>query len=211
MDFIAKYGSSPVDRSTITAKKSGSGNEVDVNLDSQDTVLQVFKTISEAHVGDLTFFRLYSGKVSTGMDLYNTNRITTERIGQIFVLNGKNRTNVNSLFGGDIGAVVKLKDTHVGNTLCSPKFKVTLPEIEYPNPNIHSAIVLKSKGDREMRLTGKLSTTMARTCSSMWPTSTASIPKPTRPIPAADVFRWAWSRTRAPTTPPFTPRAVSAS
>tara|TARA_B100002003_G_scaffold239515_1_gene258972 strand:+ start:815 stop:2899 length:2085 start_codon:yes stop_codon:yes gene_type:complete len=149
IDFIAKYGSSPVDRSTIIAKKSGSGNEVDVNLDSRDTVLQVFKTISEAHVGDLTFFRLYSGKVSTGMDLYNTNRITTERIGQIFVLNGKNRTNVNSLFGGDIGAVVKLKDTHVGNTLCSPKFKVTLPEIEYPNPNIHSAIVLKSKGDEE--------------------------------------------------------------
>ncbi len=149
MDFIAKYGSSPVDRAKVTAKDFATDKDVDVKLDSPETVLQVFKTISEAHVGELSFFRVYSGKVSTGMDLYNTSRSLTERFGQLFVINGKNRTNVQTLNAGDIGAVVKLKDTHTGNTLCNPKFKVVLPETDYPNPNTHTAIVLKAKGDEE--------------------------------------------------------------
>ena len=146
MDFVAKYGSSPVDRAKVSAKDFVSDKEVDVTLDSPETVLQVFKTISEAHVGELSFFRVYSGKVSTGMDLYNT---TPERFGQLFVITGKNRTNVQTLNAGDIGAVVKLKDTHTGNTLCNPKFKVILPETDYPNPNSHTAIKLKAKGDEE--------------------------------------------------------------
>ena len=149
LDFIAKYGSSPVDRAKIVAKDPRSDENIDVELENSNPVVQVFKTISEAHVGDLSFFRVYSGKVTTGMNIFNTSRGTTERFGQLFVLNGKNRISVNSLNPGDIGAVVKLKDTHAGNTLCGPKFKVVIPEIEYPNPNIHSAIVLKAKGDEE--------------------------------------------------------------
>ncbi len=149
MDFIAKYGSSPVDRAKVTAKDFVSEKDVDVKLENPETVIQVFKTISEAHVGELSFFRVYSGKVSTGMDLYNTTRSTSERFGQLFIINGKSRTNVQTLNAGDIGAVVKLKDTHTGNTLCSPKFKVLLPETNYPNPNTHTAILLKAKGDEE--------------------------------------------------------------
>jgi len=149
MDFIAKYGSSPVDRAKVTAKDFISEKDVDVKLENPETVIQVFKTISEAHVGELSFFRVYSGKVSTGMDLYNTTRSTSERFGQLFIINGKSRTNGQSLNAGDIGAVVKLKDTHTGNTLCSPKFKVLLPETNYPNPNTHTAILLKTKGDEE--------------------------------------------------------------
>ena len=124
------------------------GDEVEVSLDGSETVLQIFKTMSESHVGELSLFRVYSGKVKTGQDCYNTNRNTNERFGQLFILNGKNRTQVDQLSAGDIAGVVKLKDTHTNNTLCSGKH-VLLPMIELPNPNIHAAIVPTAKGDEE--------------------------------------------------------------
>src|SRR6266550_898069 len=93
------------------------GSEVAVALTDPDPVAQVFKTMAEEHFGELSFFRVYSGTVSTGMELFNANRNITERIGQIYVLNGRDRMAVGSLSAGDIGAVVKLKDTHTGNTL----------------------------------------------------------------------------------------------
>ncbi len=146
-DFIAKYGSSPDDRKTITAIDT-KGNDVDVHLDGSETVLQIFKTMSESHVGELSLFRVYSGKVKTGADYHNTDRNINERFGQMFILNGKNRTQVDQLSAGDIAGVVKLKDTHTGNTLCSGK-NVTLPSIDLPNPNIHAAIKSTAKGDEE--------------------------------------------------------------
>ncbi len=149
LDFVGKYGSSPVDRAVVPAKSIDGKEDIEVKLESPDTVAQVFKTISEAHVGDLSFFRVYSGRVNTGEDLSNTTQGSTERMGQLFVLNGKNRTSVQHLNGGDIGAVVKLKNTHTGDTLCSGKTKVLLQPTEYPNPNIHAAIKLKAKGDEE--------------------------------------------------------------
>jgi len=151
-DFISKYGSSPDDRKTITANDA-KGNNVDVNLDGSETVLQIFKTMSESHVGELSLFRVYSGSVKTGSDYYNTNRNTNERFGQMFVLNGKNRTQLDQLSAGDIAGVVKLKDTHTGNTLCSGRH-VTLPDIDLPNPNIHAAIKSTAKGDEEKLAVG---------------------------------------------------------
>jgi len=148
MDFIAKYGSSPVDREKVKAVGAG-GAEVSVALSDPDPVLYVFKTMSEAQFGDLSFFRLYSGSVHLGKDLYNSDRKAMERFGQIYLLNGKNRTSVERLNAGDIGAVVKLKDTHTGNTLCSPKRPVTMPKVEYPKPNIHTALKLRAKGEEE--------------------------------------------------------------
>ena len=154
MDFISKYGSSPVDRSTIQAENANSGETIEVALDGSAPVVHVFKTISEAHVGELSFFRVYSGSVSTGMDLQNTTRGNSERFGQMFLMNGKDRTNVPSLNAGDIGAVVKLKDTHTGNTLTGPSNKVKLSSVKLPNSNIHLGIRSKSKGDEERIATG---------------------------------------------------------
>ena len=153
MDFIAKYGSSPVDRKNVPAIDAN-GSETEVVLDSGETVAYVFKTMSEAHFGELTFFRVYSGSVATGTDLFNSDRKITERVGQIFLLNGQNREAAHSLGAGDIGAVVKLKDTHTGNTLCSPKHPVTLPKVVYPKPNIHAALVAKVKGEEDKIATG---------------------------------------------------------
>tara|TARA_B100001250_G_scaffold180663_1_gene155367 strand:+ start:1426 stop:3507 length:2082 start_codon:yes stop_codon:yes gene_type:complete len=149
MEFISKYGSSPVDRGTVIAKSLKSDEEVSVNLDGDEPVVNVFKTISEAHVGDLSFFRVYSGSVNAGMDMLNTTRSKTERFGQMYLLNGKNRMSVNHLYAGDIGAVVKLKDTHTSNTLCSQKFQVIMDPVMLPNSNIHMGIIPKAKGDEE--------------------------------------------------------------
>jgi len=149
MEFVSKYGSSPVDRGTVVAKTLKSDEEVSVNLDGDEPVVNVFKTISEAHVGDLSFFRVYSGSVNTGMDMLNTTRSKTERFGQMYLLNGKNRMSVNHLNAGDIGAVVKLKDTHTSNTLCSQKFQVIMDPVLLPNSNIHMGIIPKAKGDEE--------------------------------------------------------------
>jgi elongation factor G len=153
MDFIAKYGSSPVDRKNVPAVDAN-GNETEIALDGGETAAYVFKTMSEAHFGELSFFRVYSGTVTTGADLFNSDRKITERIGQIFLLNGQNREAVHSLGAGDIGAVVKLKDTHTGNTLCSPKYPVRLPKVVYPKPNIHAALMAKGKGEEDKIATG---------------------------------------------------------
>jgi len=148
MDIIAKYGSSPVDRQKVQALDAN-GNGIEVALTDREPVLYVFKTMSEAQFGELSFFRLYAGSVHMAMDLLNSDRKTTERIGQIYLLNGKNRATVEQLNAGDMGAVVKLKDTHTGNTLCGAKRPVSLPKVAYPKPNIHAALKLKSKGEED--------------------------------------------------------------
>jgi elongation factor G len=148
MDIIAKYGSSPVDRQKVQALDAND-KEIEVALTDREPVLYVFKTMSEAQFGELSFFRLYSGAVHMSMDLFNSDRKMTERIGQIYLLNGKNRSTVEQLNAGDIGAVVKLKDTHTGNTLCGVKRPVSLSKVQYPKPNIHAALRLKSKGEED--------------------------------------------------------------
>jgi elongation factor G len=99
MDFIAKYGSSPVDRKTVEAHDLN-GKEIAINLTDPEPALYIFKTASEAQFGEMSFFRLYSGSVKFGSELYNADRRITEKIGQIYVLNGKNRTSVPNITAG---------------------------------------------------------------------------------------------------------------
>jgi elongation factor G len=153
MDFIARYGSSPVDRDQVQALDAND-NEVQVALNGSETVCYVFKTMNEAHFGELSFFRVYSGSVTSGMDLYNSDRKVSERVGQLFLLNGQQRTAVPTVGPGDIGATVKLKDTHTGNTLCVAKHPVTLSKVQYPKPNIHAALVAKVKGEEDKVASG---------------------------------------------------------
>src|SRR5208283_4425768 len=153
MDFIAKYGSSPVDRKKVKALNANDA-EVEVGLEDPDPVCYIFKTMSEAQFGELSFFRVYSGSVKFGTELFNTGRRSTEKIGQIYLLNGKTRTSVPTIAAGDIGAVVKLKDTHTGNTLCGPKKPVSLPKVDYPKPNIHAALKSSGKGEEDKIASG---------------------------------------------------------
>ncbi len=156
MDFIAKYGFSPADHPG-TVGKGANDEVVEIKADDKDPVAFVFKTADEAHAGQYSFFRVYSGEINGGSEIFNASRGVHEKLGQLFVLNGKQRESVDKLCAGDIGAAIKLKDTHTGNTLCSSKNPVQLPSIEYPSPNTVVAVSIENKGDEE-RLANGLAT-----------------------------------------------------
>ena len=148
MDFISKYASSPDDHKD-TAAKNADDEEVTISLDDNEAVAFVFKTINEPHIGELSFVKVMAGTLKAGEDVVNANTDESQRLGQMFILNGKNRDKVEQLNAGEIGALVKLKNTHTGNTLTSSKRKVTVVPIDYPNPNIHEALKPKNKGDED--------------------------------------------------------------
>jgi len=113
------------------------------------TCIFVYKSANEANLGDMSFFRVYSGTVKQGMDLVNEQTGVTERLGQLFVVNGKKRQDVPQLEAGDIGAVVKLKNTHVNNTLHDKGFDLTLSPIQFPAPKVRVAVVSNRKGEED--------------------------------------------------------------
>ena len=148
MDMIAKYGSSPVDRREVPVVDE-SNVEGTIALQDKDPACYIWKTISEPHVGELSFCRMYSGTIRPGMELYNPNRETTEKIGQIFSLQGHDREMITEIGPGDIGVMAKLRDTHTGNTLTSPDRKIRLSAVTYPKPNIHGALREDHEGDED--------------------------------------------------------------
>ena len=150
LDFTASYFPAPSERPLMKGKIKDTDKEVEIKCDPNgETALLVFKSLNEQHVGELSIFKVYSGSIHAGQDLQNTTRDKAERLGQLFVLNGKNRTEVQSLSAGDIGSVVKLKDTHTGNTLSSKAYSVVINPIEFPESVIRGAIKPKSKGDED--------------------------------------------------------------
>jgi elongation factor G len=155
LDFAATYFPSPVDRGGEEAELLGKKEKVKVKPDPNgEPVFFVFKTISEQHVGELSLFKVYSGTLKSGMDLLNEANSKTERLSQISILNGRNRKEVPQLVAGDIGAVVKLKDTHTNNTLASKNLSVVIKPIEFPDAVIRSAILPKAKGDEDKIASG---------------------------------------------------------
>ena len=111
--------------------------------------LFVYKTVSEPHVGDLSFFKVYSGTVRSGMELINNATGVSEKLNQLFVVEGNKRINVPELAAGDIGAALKLKNTHINDTLCEKSKRVGLEPIVFPHPNISVAIECAKKGEEE--------------------------------------------------------------
>ena len=158
MDAVVQYMPSPVDRGEARGTKPDS-NQEEVRPPADDAPLSafVFKTISEPHVGELSLFRVYSGRLESGMDVHNTTKDGSERIGQIFALLGKERKEVGAMHAGEMGAAVKLKATHTGDTLCDPRALILFPPAEPPAAVIRVAIEPKTKGDEE-----KISTGLAR-------------------------------------------------
>jgi elongation factor G len=109
----------------------------------------VFKTVSEAHVGELSFVRVFSGQLRHGTDVYNVDTSTSEKIGQIYVTNGKERSEVDSVGVGDMAALVKLRNTHTGNILTEKSDQIAMPPLEYPSPVVDLGIRPLTKGDEE--------------------------------------------------------------
>ncbi|MCB0516212.1 MAG: elongation factor G [Chitinophagales bacterium] len=113
------------------------------------TVLFIYKTISEPHLGDMSFFKVYSGVVNVGDELVNSITGTTERFNQLFLMNGKNRDAINELRAGDIGATVKLKDSHTNSTLHPKGNEFHIKPIDFPEPHIRVAVTTPNKSDVE--------------------------------------------------------------
>ncbi len=123
-------------------------------VDSDPLSALVFKTVSEAHVGELSLVKVYSGILKSGDEVLNTANDKTERIGQIYIMNGKHKKSIDALHAGDVGALVKLKSTHTGNTLTSKTDPFTLPPIVFPEALINVAVEPKTKGDEDKIGTG---------------------------------------------------------
>ncbi|MGE5314074.1 MAG: elongation factor G [Acidobacteriota bacterium] len=150
MQFVKVYCPAPSERPAVPATDPGTKKEVVVNVDaSAQPSLFVFKTLSEAHVGELSFFKVITGTITSGMDMVNDSNGKAERLGQLFMMNGKERKEMTKIAAGDIGATVKLKDTHTNNTLSSKTFPVLYPPIVFPDPVINAAILAKVKGEED--------------------------------------------------------------
>jgi elongation factor G len=150
VDFVCKYCPSPIDSEPFLGKLQGSEEYIELEpKENAEPIIFIFKTISEPHVGEMSFFRVLTGTVKPGMDLLNQNQNKTERLTSLFQMNGKNRKDMASVVTGDVGAVVKLKDTHVNNTLTGKTHNVTIDQIIFPEPLVSSALTSKAKGDEE--------------------------------------------------------------
>ena len=146
---------SPADRPSLEAQKWGAADKVAVKPDDAGLfVAQVFKTISEPHVGDVTFFRVHSGTVKNGQDVWNAPRAATEKLNHLCVAVGKDRTEVAELHAGDIGVVAKLRDTHTNDTLSTRETPIVLPKIPFPEPVITVAVEVKQRGEEDKLSTG---------------------------------------------------------
>jgi elongation factor G len=150
LDAVVQYMPSPADRPPAVAVRSNNQEEVTLKADpSAPLAALVFKTVSEAHVGEMTYFRVFSGQIKAGDDVYNATKDTSERFSQIYQTLGHHRIELGTIRAGEIGAAVKLKDTHTGNTLAARPSSVLLPWITFAAPVASAAILPKSKEDEE--------------------------------------------------------------
>ncbi|MGK7394848.1 MAG: elongation factor G [Candidatus Cyclobacteriaceae bacterium M3_2C_046] len=132
----------------MPAELSEDGKEISSDS-KKPTVLFMFKTLVEPYLGKINFFKVCSGEVKAGMDLVNYQTKTTERLNQLFIMDGKNRNQVDKLVAGDIGATLKLKDTFTNQTLHAKDIEIAVKPIEFPQPRIRTAIRPVSKNDDE--------------------------------------------------------------
>lgn len=153
LELVTTYGPSPADRAKV--KGEYDGNEVEREIsDEEPTSLFIFNTVSELHVGESYMFKVMSGKVSNGTDLSNPKAKTNEKIGQLYCLNGKDKTDASNLHAGDLGAVLKLKKSQTSDTLCDSKAPIVYPKIEFPEPVVRIAVRPKSRADEDKITTG---------------------------------------------------------
>jgi elongation factor G len=145
MEFIVNEAPSITD---MPAPKNSKGNEVKPDPKGPASVY-VFKSSIEEHIGEINYFRVYSGKISENLDVINTNNSTKERLAQLYVNAGKNRTRVPELNVGDIGAFVKLKNTKIDHTLNAPGNDWRYEGVKFPEPKYRTAIKAHSESDDE--------------------------------------------------------------
>ena len=152
---IVELCPAPHERASVEAQKWGTAQKVTLSADDAGPLAaQVFKTVSEPHVGDVTLFRIFSGKVKNGQDVWNAPREASEKLNHLCVALGKERIEIAELHAGDIGVVAKLRDTHTNDTLSSKDTGLVLPKIPFPEPVITLAVEVKQRGEEDKLSTG---------------------------------------------------------
>ena len=154
MNKLVELMPSPADAGTFEVT-GGRGETTELQAsDSEPLTAIVFKTTQEPRVGELTYFRVFSGTVRGGMTVSNPRRSTTERLSHPAIPDGASRSEVEVLHAGDIGVIAKLKDTHTGDTLCAQGKDLRLAGIEWPRPDIAIAIYPASRGEEDKLANG---------------------------------------------------------
>ena len=158
LDAVADYLPSPLDAGAVKGNKVDS-DEVDSRPPSDDAPFSGlgFKIMNDPFVGSLTFVRIYSGKLESGSYVLNSVKDKKERIGRMLLMHSNNREEIKYAEAGDIVALVGLKDTTTGDTLCDPSKPIVLERMEFPEPVIEIAVEPKTKADQE-----KMSTALQR-------------------------------------------------
>jgi len=150
MSNIFEILPSPLDVGMKKAKDPNTNQDKELKLNGTGNFSGfVFKTVSDPYVGQLTIFRVYSGSIKSDMSFYNSTKRTTERIGHLLSVFGKEQKAVTEAIAGDIVAVAKLKDTLTGDSLCIEKDQVIFNPIEFPEPAISFSIKPKTRGDED--------------------------------------------------------------
>jgi elongation factor G len=150
LDAVVDFLPAPSDREAYKAIDPKTGNDVVRRpTDDDPLAMPAFKIIDDPHVGSITFCRVYSGKVQSGMALANTTRDKKERVGRMYLMHASDREQIDEAYAGDIIALASLKDTRTGETLCDPTKPVLLEVMDFPEPVIEQAIEPKSKADQE--------------------------------------------------------------
>jgi elongation factor G len=150
LDFLVETLPSPVDCGEVKGVKPDSTEEISLPPDPGAPLSAlVFKTSGEAHAGDICLIRVFSGTLASGKEVWNTTAGRAEKVGQLFAVRGKDRLDAPQIVAGDIGAAVKLRETHTGQTLGEKGNPIQLAPIPFPHPALDVAIVTKHKGEEE--------------------------------------------------------------
>jgi elongation factor G len=150
LDAVIDYLPSPLDVPPIKGIDVRTGEDiVRKSSDAEPLSLLAFKIMDDPFVGTVTFCRIYSGKMESGMGLLNSTREKKERVGRMLLMHANNREDIKEAYAGDIVALAGLKEVRTGDTLCDPNKAVILERMEFPDPVIEIAIEPKSKADQE--------------------------------------------------------------
>lgn len=150
MDSIVRFFPAPDEAPAKTATNPKDNSEVKRTCSVDEPfAAQVFKTLTDAFVGKISLFKVYSGRMTVDTPLYNSVSEKTEKIGSVLYMLGKKTTGIDVLEAGDIGAVAKLQYTATGDTLCDPNSPVVFPRVEFAPPAISMAVSAKKRGEED--------------------------------------------------------------
>ena len=150
LDAVVEYLPSPLDVPAIKGVNPDTDEEVERHSSDEEPFSALaFKVMTDPFVGKLTFFRVYSGILSSGSYVKNSTKGKRERVGRILQMHANTRNEIAEVYAGDIAAAVGLKDTTTGDTLCDEKNEVILESMEFPEPVIQLSVEPKSKADQD--------------------------------------------------------------